>query len=137
MAFILETEISENKTLRFALQEVFGLGKKTSKTICYKLGFSENFKVRDMSKEQVLSLIKLIETSTLLINNDLRKKTSTLLKTLITIKAYRGLRRLNNLPVRGQRTHTNAKTAKRFKKNKSNFVNINRKRLYWFDPKIT
>ena len=116
MAFILETEISEKKTVKYALQKVFGIGKKNTKIICYRLGFSNNFKVRDMSKEQILSLIKLIENSTLLINNDLRKKNSTLLKTSIEIKSYRGLRRLNNLPVRGQRTHTNAKTAKRFKK---------------------
>jgi len=116
MVYIFETEISEKKTISYALQNILGLGNKTSKTICKKLGFSDNFKVNDISKEQLFSLIKLIEQSSLLINNDLRKKNSIVLKKLIEIKAYKGLRRLNNLPVRGQRTHTNARTTKRFKK---------------------
>ena len=116
MVYLFETEISDKKTVSYALQKIFGIGNLTSKDICKKLGFSNNLKVNNITKEQIFSLIKSIEKSSLVINNDLRKKNYTVLKNLIEIKAYKGLRRLNNLPVRGQRTHTNARTAKRFKK---------------------
>nr|YP_010047262.1 ribosomal protein S13 [Eucampia zodiacus]QPJ79928.1 ribosomal protein S13 [Eucampia zodiacus] len=116
MVYIFETEISNKKTITYSLQKIFGLGNKTSHKICKKLGFSNNLKVNDLSKEQTFLLIKSIEQSSILINNDLKKKNYTLLKTLIEIKSYKGLRRLSNLPVRGQRTHTNARTVKRLKK---------------------
>ena len=61
-------------------------------------------------------LIKLIENSDLIVSNDLKKLQSLFLKKLINIKAYKGIRRISGLPVRGQRTHTNAKTSRRFRR---------------------
>ena len=116
MIYIFETEIQDKKSVYFALQKIFGLGKAKSESICKKLGFSTNLKVNELTREQNLSLVKLIENSSISINNDLKKINSKFFKNLIEIKAYRGLRRLNNLPVRGQRTHTNARTSKRFKR---------------------
>ena len=116
MVYIFETEISNKTPIIYSLQKIFGLGYKTSYKICKKLGFSNNLKINDLSKEQIFLLIREIDQSSILINNDLKKKNYTLLKTLIEIKSYKGLRRLSNLPVRGQRTHTNAKTVKRLKK---------------------
>lgn len=113
MLYLLETKLPESKSIVFALTNIYGVGEKTSVIICKKLGFSINLKVKDISSEQSLEILKIIEDLDLIINNDLRKLKSTTLKTLVSIKAYRGLRRLRGLPVRGQRTHTNAKSARK------------------------
>ena len=116
MIYIFETEISNKNSIYYSLQKIYGINKKQAYVVCKSLGFSINLKVNKLSKEQLNSLIKFIENSSLQLNNDLKKLNYNFFKNLIEIKAYRGLRRLNNLPVRGQRTHTNAKTAKRFRK---------------------
>ena len=85
MVYIFETEISNKKTITYSLQKIFGLGNKTSHKICKKLGFSNNLKVNDLSKEQTFLLIKSIEQSSILINNDLLIF-YTFLKTSLNIK---------------------------------------------------
>jgi small subunit ribosomal protein S13 len=114
--YILETEILHTKPLIFSLQSVYGLGKSRSQKICRKLGFSENLTISDLNNYQVVNLVSLIEKSELILNNDLRKVQSLLLQKKINIKAYKGLRCIRGLPVRGQRTHTNARTVKSFYK---------------------
>jgi small subunit ribosomal protein S13 len=116
MIYLLETELKNNKSILFAIKLIYGIGRSTSLKICKQLGFSSNFKIYNLSNEQTLKLLKLIEESNLVINNDLKTLQSSFIKNLINIKTYRGIRRLNGLPVRGQRTHTNAKTARRNKK---------------------
>ena len=116
MIYIFETEISNNKSLIFSLQKIYGLGKKNSSLICKKLGFSKNLKTSKLSNNQISKLIKIIEKSDLVMTNELRKLQAFSLRNLVDIKSYKGLRRLNGLPVRGQRTHTNSKTSKRQKR---------------------
>lgn len=116
MIYIFESELSENKSISISLTQIFGIGAYNSFLLCKKLGFSKNFKVKNLSKEQVSKLIKAIESSNLILASDLRKTKLLINKNLISIKSYRGLRKYQGLPVRGQRTHTNAKTAKRRKK---------------------
>ena len=116
MIYLLETELPKNKPILFALTKVYGIGKKQSSIICKKLGFSTNCKVIELSHEQTNELIKLIENSNLVLSNDLKKLQVLFLKKLINIKAYKGLRKILGLPIRGQRTHTNAKTARRFRR---------------------
>jgi small subunit ribosomal protein S13 len=113
MVSIFESELSKEKPVRFALANIYGIGLKQSKTICKKLGFSINLKFNDVSEDQIIKIIKTIELSSLLVASDLKKYRSTKFKDLISIKSYRGLRRNAGLPVRGQRTHTNAKTSQR------------------------
>jgi small subunit ribosomal protein S13 len=84
--------------------------------VCKKLGFSKNFKTSELSSDQISKLVKIIEKSDLIVTNKLRKLQAFSLRNLVDIKSYKGLRRLNGLPVRGQRTHTNSKTAKRQKR---------------------
>ena len=116
MIYLFESELSKNKLLLFALQSIYGLGKAQNLFICKKLGFSKNVVVKDLSKEQVGRLIKTIESLNILVAGDLLKARLLVSKRLVSIKSYRGLRRHQGLPVRGQRTHTNAKTSrKRFK----------------------
>lgn len=116
MLYILETKLPENKSVIIALTSIYGIGKSTSLYICKKLGFSENLKIKNITEEQTLEILKLIEFLGLTTTNELRQLKSQTLKNLIEMKSYKGLRRSRGLPVRGQRTHTNAKSAK---KNKS------------------
>lgn len=83
--------------------------------ICKKLGLSANCKLSQLIPDQHVKLIKLIENSNLLINNNLKKSKIMVAKKLIQIKSYKGIRKLRGLPVRGQRTHTNARTASKFR----------------------
>lgn len=118
MLYLLETKLPENKSVFFALTQVYGIGKTTSFLLCKKLGFSLNLKIKDLAQEQTLEILKLVDSLNLILNNDLKKIKSLKIKNLISIKSYRGLRRLRNLPVRGQRTHTNAKSSRRNKNSK-------------------
>lgn len=113
MVYLFESEISENKPIFVSLTQIYGIGHFTSVLICKKLGFSRNLKIKDLSKEQILKLIKTIELLKLNIASDLKKSNLLNSKNLISIKSYKGLRRNQGLPVRGQRTHTNARTAKK------------------------
>jgi small subunit ribosomal protein S13 len=113
--YILETKLPDNKSIYFSLTGIYGIGLYTSTLICKKLGFSLNFKTKNLDKDQILHMIKIINSLNLPLNNELKKLKTLSLKKLINIKAYRGLRRLKGLPVRGQRTHTNAKSSRKIK----------------------
>jgi len=115
MLYILETELPENKSVYFSLTNVFGLGKFQSFSICKKIGLSNNCKLSKLTANQTIKLLKLIETSNVSINNTLKKYKITLLKKRTQIKSYKGIRQLRGLPIRGQRTHTNAKTASKIR----------------------
>ena len=116
MIYIFETKLVETKSVFYSLNSIYGIGKKKAKQLCNKLGFSINLKVKQLSKEQIKDLIRIIDTSNLIINNDLKKMTSLIIKKLVNLKSYRGLRKIKGLPVRGQRTHTNAQTVKKIKR---------------------
>ena len=113
MLYFLETKLSEHKSVCFALTKIYGIGKTTAFIICKKLGFSINLKVKDLTQEQVIEMLQLIDSLNLNLNNELKKLQSLTLQNLTSIKSYKGLRRMRGLPVRGQRTHTNAKSAKK------------------------
>jgi small subunit ribosomal protein S13 len=115
MVYILETKLSDNKSIHFALRSIYGLGENNSLRICKSLGFSTNLKVRDLSADHIKMILKFIDRSELLTSNVLRKTKNLKLKTLIFIKSYRGLRKIKGLPVRGQRTHTNARTTRKIR----------------------
>lgn len=116
MLYFLETKLSEHKSICFALTNIYGIGKSTAFAICKKLGFSINLKVKDLTQEQVVEMIQLIDSLSLNLNNELKKLRSLTLKNLVSIKSYKGLRRVRGLPVRGQRTHTNAKSARKHRR---------------------
>lgn len=116
MVYIFETEILSKKSLIFSLVSIYGLGLAQSRLLCRKLGYSENLTASNLTECQINDLICLIQNSGLVLTNDLKKFEIFLLKQKISIKSYRGLRRIRGLPVRGQRTHTNAKTVRLLKK---------------------
>ena len=83
--------------------------------ICKKLGLSTNSKLSILTSDQIIKLVKSIENSHLLINSNLKKSRIIVAKKLLQIKTYKGIRKLRSLPIRGQRTHTNANTASKFR----------------------
>ena len=113
MLYILETELPENKSIYFSLTKIFGIGKFQSFLICKKIGISHNCKLSKLTSNQITKLLKYIEASKIMINNILKRYKTVLIKKQTQIKTYKGIRRLRGLPVRGQRTHTNAKTVSR------------------------
>jgi small subunit ribosomal protein S13 len=115
MAYIFESKVPDNKSVFFALTYIYGINKTNSLFICNKLGFSKNLKIKDLSKEQINKLIKIIESLNINLASDLKKEKLLIFKKLVSIKSYRGLRRNQGLPVRGQRTHTNAKNSSKIK----------------------
>lgn len=115
MIYLFESTLPENKSLNFALRYVFGIGKKRSSVVCRKLGFSYNFQSKHLSEDQINQVVKLSESLNWVLSNDLKKIKLLVIKKLVFIKSYRGLRRKKGYPVRGQRTHTNAKTARKIR----------------------
>ena len=116
MIYILESEISNKKSVIVSIQTIFGIGKKQALLICKSLGFSANLTISALSTDQITQLVLFIDNSNLILTSELKKIRTLLLKDLVEIKSYRGLRKIRGLPVRGQRTHTNAKTSKKYRK---------------------
>jgi small subunit ribosomal protein S13 len=95
---------------------IYGFGKFKSFFTCKRLGFSRNLKTKKLSREHINRLIKTIEHLNLKLASDLKKSNFLSMKKLVAMKSYRGSRKMQGLPARGQRTHTNAKTSrKRFR----------------------
>ena len=115
MIYLFESKLPETKPVYFALRYIYGIGKSKSIFICKKLGFSYNLKIKNLSETQVSKIAKLVEFLNFVVANDLKRLNLLALQKLVYIKSYRGLRRKKGFPVRGQRTHTNAKTAKRIR----------------------
>jgi small subunit ribosomal protein S13 len=113
MIYILESKLSDDKSIYYALKYVYGIGDSKSFLICKKLGFLPNLKIKNVSSSQITQLLKLIESLNFVVANDLKRLTLLRTQALISIKSCRGLRRKKGFPVRGQRTHTNAKTARK------------------------
>jgi small subunit ribosomal protein S13 len=114
--YISETELSEDKSIVLSLAGIYGLGNTTSKRICKKLGFLPNLKTKYLTQDQVVAVIKAVKGLNLELAGDLKKSRTLNIQRLIAIKSYRGLRLLQGLPVRGQRTHSNAKSARKHKR---------------------
>ncbi|KAK7364536.1 hypothetical protein VNO80_13273 [Phaseolus coccineus] len=100
-------EIPDNKRLEYALQHLHGIGRSKAHHIVCELGVENKF-VKDLSKRELYSIRELL--SKYLIGNDLKKCVEKDVVRLVGIQCYRGIRHVDNLPCRGQRTHTNART---------------------------
>ena len=108
MARLSGVDIPREKRLEISLTYVFGIGRSTAALICQQTGLSPDTRVRDLTEEQVNRLRELIDRR-YKVEGDLRREVALNIKRLIEIGSYRGLRHRRNLPVRGQRTKTNAR----------------------------
>ncbi|HIH2763183.1 MAG TPA: 30S ribosomal protein S13 [Candidatus Azoamicus sp.] len=106
--------LDEKKHISIALRKIFGIGKFKSLYICKKVEISPSTKVEDLKEETILKIQQLV--SNFEIEGNLRTRIRMNIKRLKDIKCYKGMRHKSNLPVRGQRTKTNARTRKRSKK---------------------
>ena len=111
MARIAGINVPTNKRVLVALTYLHGIGLTSSKNICKKIGIAEDKRINNLSDEELSRIRDLIDTD-YLVEGDLRRKTSMDIKRYLDLGCLRGLRHRKNLPVRGQRTHTNARTRK-------------------------
>ncbi len=111
MARIAGLDLPKNKNIWIALTYIYGIGKSLSSSILKEAGIEYNRKVEEL-KEDELAIIRKIIESKYKVGGDLKKDEKTNIKRLIDTNSYRGLRHKKGLPVRGQRTHTNARTRK-------------------------
>jgi len=112
MPRLLGIDIPGNKRIEASLPYIYGIGPATAKKILEQTGIDPNVRAKDLSPEQLGEIIHVITEGKILIEGDLRREIQTNLKRLQAINCYRGLRHRRGLPVRGQRTSTNARTRK-------------------------
>ena len=115
MARIAGIDLPRNKRVEISLTYIYGIGRATSQEILEKAGVDSDTRVRDLSESDVTALRQIIDRD-YTVEGDLRREVSMNIKRLTEIGCYRGLRHRRGLPVRGQRTKTNARTRKGPKK---------------------
>jgi small subunit ribosomal protein S13 len=111
MARIAGINIPQDKVVHVALTYIYGIGNFNSKVICKKLNISSNKRVNSLSEEEILKIREYIDQN-YKVEGDLRRDVSMNIKRLNDLATYRGSRHKKRLPVRGQRTHSNARTRK-------------------------
>jgi len=111
MARIAGVDLPRQKRVEIALTYIYGIGVSRSNKILVKAGIDASVRVKDLSEEEVSRIAKIIDAEGG-VEGDLRKDISLNIKRLMEIGSYRGMRHRRNLPVRGQRTHTSARTRK-------------------------
>ena len=111
MARLAGVNVPSSKRLVIALTYILGIGKKYANDICTTVSIDKNKRVNDLTEDEIIKIRECIDKS-YLVEGDLRRSVSNNIKRLTDLGCYRGLRHRNKLPVRGQRTHTNARTRK-------------------------
>jgi small subunit ribosomal protein S13 len=112
MARIIGVEIPGNKRVEVALRYIYGIGPSNSKEILARANIKPDIRAKDLNEQQLSQIVHAIQDGKYVIEGDLRREIGMNLKRLHAIKCYRGIRHLRGLPVRGQRTQTNARTRK-------------------------
>jgi len=115
MPRVLGVDIPPNKRLEVSLTYLYGVGRPTASDLCKRLGFDPNLRARDLTEEQITELAAMLQTE-FVVEGQLRRQVAAAIGRLRDIGCYRGLRHRRGLPVRGQRTRTNARTRKGPKK---------------------
>lgn len=111
MARIAGVNIPTGKRVEISLTYIYGIGSAKARKICQEVGVGAEQRVHDLSDEEILKIRETID-SQYMVEGDLRREVSQNIKRLMDMGNYRGLRHRRGLPVRGQRTHTNARTRK-------------------------
>jgi small subunit ribosomal protein S13 len=112
MARIIGVEIPSQKRIDIALRYIYGIGPVNAKVILEKAKIDPSIRAKDLTEAQMSQIVHAIQDGKYVIEGDLRRELGMNLKRLQGIKCYRGVRHLRSLPVRGQRTQTNARTRK-------------------------
>lgn len=112
MPRLLGVDIPGEKRIEASLPYIYGIGPKTSRRILEQANINPDVRAKDLSQEQIGAIVHAITANKIVIEGDLRREIQQNLKRLQAINCYRGLRHRRGLPVRGQRTSTNARTRK-------------------------
>lgn len=112
MARIFGTEIPNEKRIEASLPYIYGIGQNTAKKILEQAGVDADIRTGQLTEEQLVKIATVITSETIVIEGDLRRERQSALKRLTSINCHRGQRHKRGLPVRGQRTKTNARTRK-------------------------
>ncbi|PYJ62468.1 MAG: 30S ribosomal protein S13 [Verrucomicrobia bacterium] len=112
MPRVLGVDIPAEKRIEIALRYIYGIGPVNSKEILAKANINPGLRAKDLNEQQLSQIVHAIQDGKYVTEGDLRRETGLNLKRLQAIKCYRGIRHLRGLPVRGQRTQTNARTRK-------------------------
>ena len=112
MARIAGVNIPKEKRFVIALTYIYGIGSTTANNICKKLKIDLSLRTHQISEDKLVQVRALLEKDRTILEGDLRRKVASDIKRLMDIGCYRGIRHVKKLPVRGQRTHTNARTRK-------------------------
>ena len=111
MARIAGVNIPTNKRVEISLRYIHGIGPSNAKDICAKVGIASERRVSDLTENEIIQIREAIDRE-YVVEGDLRREVAMNIKRLMDLGCYRGLRHRKGLPVRGQRTHTNARTRK-------------------------
>ncbi len=111
MARIFGVDLPREKRVEIGLTYIYGIGRTTASKLCAETGVDPSTRVKDLTEDEVTRLRDAIDGK-IMVEGDLRREQSQNIKRLMEIGCYRGLRHRKGLPVRGQRTHTNARTRK-------------------------
>ena len=120
MARIAVVDLPREKRVEIGLTYVYGIGRKTANDILAAAGINPDTRVKDLTEAEEIKLREVIDEKGILVEGDLRREVALNIKRLVEIGSYRGLRHRRGLPVRGQRTKTNARTRKGPKKTIAN-----------------
>ena len=120
MARIAGVDLPKNKRVEIGLTYIFGIGRPTSRQLLTEAGVDFDIRIKDLTEEQVSKIRELIEKLGIIVEGDLRREIALNIKRLMEIGCYRGIRHRRGLPVRGQKTKTNARTRKGPKKTVAN-----------------
>jgi len=112
MPRILGVDIPNNKKLAYSLRYIYGIGPKRADLVLQETGIDPDMRAKDLNEEQINAIMTKINELNYLVEGDLRRDLAANMKRLQAINCYRGLRHRRGLPVRGQRTKTNARTRK-------------------------
>ena len=112
MARLSGVNIPDNKRAIISLTYIHGIGRHTAELICAEAGIEFSRRIKDLSEDELTKIRKIIESGKFPIEGDLRREVSLSIKRLVDMQCLRGLRHRKGLPVRGQRTKTNARTRK-------------------------
>lgn len=112
MARISGVDLPREKRVEIGLTYIYGIGRTTASKICADTNINPDTRVKDLTEEEVDVIRKYIDENHIMVEGDLRRERNQNVKRLMDIGCYRGLRHRKGLPVRGQRTHTNARTRK-------------------------
>lgn len=113
MVRFLGANLRDSKKLWVALTDIYGVGRARARALCFAIGATPHVNAGDLRRHHLLHLYSLIERR-YVVGADLRKMVSDNIERLVRIRSYRGRRHVERLPVHGQRTHTNARTQKKF-----------------------